>query len=239
MSALSRTQLTRGAGLLYLILIISGVLSILVIPSQLILGKNAAQTIANIQEHKFLYQTGIVLGIVLYLSYLFLVLFLFQLLKTVDLLAASLMMILVLVSIPIALMGVKAKLDVLSYLKDAPHLALMSEAYIQAQVMQSLLSFNNALIVAQVFWGLWLFPLGWLVFHSRFLPKFLGIMLMIGCFYYMMDTVARIALPWYIDGIVDNILSICALIGEFGLCFWMLILGDRPYLFRKKTIANA
>ncbi len=229
----SRTHQARLAGLIYLLLIVFGVLSILYIPSQLIDWQDAAQTVANIQERKLLFQLGIIFGVLCYLSYLFLVLALYRLLKPVDAIQAGLMLVLVLVSVPIALISVMAKIDVLSLLQEADYLQALEPAQIQAQVMLSLDTFNNGIIVAQFFWGFWLLPFGYLVYKSGFLPKLLGIMLMIGCFYYVMDSLAQIAFPAYRSGIIASVLSICAMIGEFGICLWLLVVGDRPGLRRK------
>lgn len=231
----SRNKTSRLAGLIYLFLIIFGVLGIAYIPSQLIDWNNASKTVSNIIENKSLFQLGIILGIFCYLSYLFLVLVLFKLLKSVNKTHAWLMLILVLVSIPIALVSVVAKMDILSLLKEADYLSTVDSNFINTKVMLLLDTFNNGIIVAQVFWGLWLFPFGYLVYKSNFLPKFLGIMLMIGCFYYFMDSMAQIAFPSYLDSIINTTLSVCAMIGEFGICLWLLILGDKASIITKKS----
>lgn len=230
----SRNKTSRLAGFIYLLLIIFGIIGIAYIPSQLIDWNDASKTVSNISENMSLFQLGIIFNIFCYLCYLFLVLVLFQLLKKVNKTQAWLMLILVLVSIPISLVSVMAKIDVLSLLKEADYLGAINTNLLNAKIMLSLDSYNNGIIVSQVFWGLWLFPFGYLVYKSNFLPKFLGIMLMIGCLYYFMDSMAQIAFPSYRDGVIDNILSICAMIGEFGICLWLLILGDKAKIINTK-----
>jgi len=230
----SRNKISRLAGFIYLLLIIFGVLSILYIPSQLIDWNDTSKTVNNISENKSLFQLGIILGLFCYLSYLFLALVLFKLLKSVNKTQAWLMLILVLVSIPIAFISVKAKIDIVSLLQETNYIKSIDANLINAKVMLLLESFNNGIILAQVFWGLWLLPFGYLVYKSNFLPKFLGIMLIIGCFYYFIDSMAQIAFPSYRGQIIDTVLSICAMIGEFGICLWLLILGDKPSLITKK-----
>lgn len=231
----SRRKLARLAGFIYLLLIIFGVLGIAYIPSELIDWNNASKTLSNISDNTALFQLGIILSIFCYLSYLFLVIVLFQLLKSVNKNLAWLMLILVLVSVPIALVSVISNIDVLSLLKETEYLSILDPNLLKAKVMLSLDSYNNGIIVAQVFWGLWLFPFGYLVYKSNFLPKFLGIMLMVGCFYYFMDSMAQIAFPSYLDGIINSILSYCAMIGEFGICLWLLILGDKARIITQKS----
>ena len=232
----SRTNTARLAGLIYLILILSGIFSILYVPSQLINGENPAQTVENIQNNLSLFQLGILSGILCYVSYLFLVLVLYLLLEHIDRRQATLMMILVLVSVPLSLISVKAKIDLLSLLKNEYVVGTFTADQIQAQMMGLLDSFYNGITVAQFFWGFWLFPFGYLVYKSGFLPKFLGVMLMIGCFYYVLDSVAAIAIPAFRGSIIENILSMCAMIGEFGICLWMLVIGDRPSILPKKKV---
>jgi len=77
-------------------------------------------------------------------------------------------------------------------------------------------------MVSNIFWGAWLFPFGYLVFKSNFLPKFLGVFLMVGCFGYLAEFIARflfsfIETPWYV--------SMPSSIGEFGICLYLLIFG--------------
>jgi hypothetical protein len=74
--------------------------------------------------------------------------------------------------------------------------------------------------IAQVFWGLWLFPLGYLVFKSRFLPRLLGALLMIGCVGYLIDVGIAVLLP---D--LDVTVSQFTFIGELLLPLWLVIKG--------------
>ena len=76
--------------------------------------------------------------------------------------------------------------------------------------------------MSNIFWGAWLFPFGYLVFKSNFLPKFLGVFLMVGCFGYLAEFIAIflfsfIETPWYV--------SMPSSIGEFGICLYLLIFG--------------
>ena len=96
------------------------------------------------------------------------------------------MVIFVLVSIPISFSNVLSKFDILTLLSGADYLKVLDEKQLEAQVMLSLTSYNNGSLI-NIFWGLWLFPFGYLVYKSYFLPKILGIILMAGCIGYIMD----------------------------------------------------
>jgi hypothetical protein len=80
--------------------------------------------------------------------------------------------------------------------------------------------------VAEIFWGLWLFPLGLLVYRSRFLPRFLGVWLAIGGFAYVILSLTGILLPQYQDKVFTY--SQPATLGELVFMLWLVIKGARP-----------
>lgn len=90
--------------------------------------------------------------------------------------------------------------------------------------MLLLKSYNNGIGIVQIFWGLWLFPFGYLVFKSNFLPKFLGILLMIGCFGYLLKFFGHSLFPNF--GI-PSFVTLPGSIGEIGICLWLLIMGAK------------
>src|SRR5688572_30299006 len=91
------------------------------------------------------------------------------------------------VSVPIALVSLVNRLDTLSLLADAYYATTYTPGHLQATATLSLDSYRNGVLVAKLFWGLWLLPFGYLVLRSGFLPKILGILLMLGCFGYTID----------------------------------------------------
>ncbi len=80
-------------------------------------------------------------------------------------------------------------------------------------------------MIAQLFYGAWLFPLGYLVFKSGFLPKILGIVLMVECFGWLMYPFQFFLFPSY--GVITYLSSALGFIGEFSLTLWLLIMGAK------------
>jgi hypothetical protein len=76
-----------------------------------------------------------------------------------------------------------------------------------------------------VFWGLWLLPFGYLVYKSGFLPKILGILLMAGCFGYLVNFLGGFLFPQYASIGIAKFVSLPATLGEIGTCLWLLIIG--------------
>jgi hypothetical protein len=74
---------------------------------------------------------------------------------------------------------------------------------------------------------LWLFPFGYLVFQSGFLPRTLGVFLMLGCLSYMIDLFGRLLFPGYAESTMQRFITKPAAIGEIGTCLWLLTVGTR------------
>ncbi len=213
------------AGLLYFLIAITGIFSLMYVPSQLIVWDNPAETIENIKSSEFLFRLEILSELLCYLFFVLLPLVLYQLFKNTNQNVAIVMAVLAIVSVPISMVSVIHKFDVLSLLGEAGYLDVYDPNQIQAQVMLSFKSYYRGILVAQIFWGLWLFPFGYLVFKSGFLPKLLGLFLMVGSCGYFIDFVARVLCPNYGELWVSDYITIPASIGELGTCLWLLIMG--------------
>ncbi len=212
----------RLAGIIYLILIASGVLNYMVIPKQYLVWDDPIATVENIRQAELLFRWGIMAGIITFLSYLVLPLALYRLLKHIDKMQAQLMVIFAVVSVPISLTNLLHKFDILTLLGGSSYLAGLDPSELQFQVMFHLDAFYNGVSLVQIFWGLWLFPFGWLVYRSGFLPRLLGILLMAGCFSHIIAFVGPFFFENYNSGLLATLVGLPATIGEFGICLWLL-----------------
>jgi hypothetical protein len=102
----------------------------------------------------------------------------------------------------------------------------LGEEYQLSQLMLYLQLQVKGYRVAQIFFGIWLFPLGYLVYHSRLIPKVIGVLLMIGCGVYLLDFIIYFLLP-EISRAVTSWLTLPADLGEFSLCLYLLFQGVR------------
>ena len=84
---------------------------------------------------------------------------------------------------------------------------------------------TNSAEEPEIFMGLWLLPFGYLVFKSDFLPKVFGILLIAGCFGYLIDFIGGAVLTNYADTSISNYVTLPATVGEIGICLWLLIIG--------------
>src|SRR5688572_22522717 len=196
--------LARTCGGIYLVLIITGIFSLVYMPSTLIDWDSPSTTISNIKNSELFFRAGILSGLVCFSCYIALPLCLYHLFKDTDKNAAIWMLALSIPSVPITFSSYVKLADVLSLINNARYADLLTPSALEAQVMYLLTSHNNASMIAGTFWGLWLFPFGYLVIKSAGLPRLLGICLILGGAGYMIDTVGKLifgleALPLYIS----------------------------------------
>lgn len=217
----------RQAGLIYLVVVLAGIFSLAYAPSQLIVLDDAARTVRNLTEHETLYRASIVGAFVCYLAFLALPFALHRLLAPAGAAMAAAMVVLAVVSVPISMAALLHKLDVLTLLGDRPWVAGLSAEQVQVQVMASLASHGNGMLVAEIFWGAWLFPFGWLVYRSGRLPKVLGVFLMLGAAGYLTSVFGTVLVPGFRATTVAEIASYPASIGEIGICLWLVVFGAR------------
>ena len=186
----SAKKTARIAGALYLLSAVAAGAPLMYIPSTLIVSENAAATANNILASEMLFRAGIVSELVGAIVFIFLVGALYRLLNGVDKTNAWLMVSLVLLSVPITFLNVLNEIAALTLLHSANFVSVFDKRQVDALVMTFLDLHGSGVLLAQIFWGLWLFPLGVLVFRSGFLPRILGVLLIIACFGY-------VALPSY------------------------------------------
>jgi Domain of unknown function (DUF4386) len=218
----------RVAGLLYLSLM-TAPLRLIYIPSVLFVQGNATATANNIVTHELLFRLGIVSDLFTGTMAIFLTLALYRLLKGVDQSLARLMVILgSLMVTPIYFINTLNDVAALLLARGADFLSVFDKPQRDALAMLFLRLHHAGIVANELFWGLWLFPFGLLVFRSRFLPRILGVWLMINCFAYLAVSFAGLLFPQY-EGMVFNS-TFPAMLGELAIMLWLLIMGAKEQL---------
>jgi hypothetical protein len=137
------------------------------------------------------------------------------------------MVALVLVAVPIAMLSTSNELAALALLQGND----------PAQAMLFLGLFKDGALIAEIFFGLWLFPLGWLFFKSGFMPKTLGILLMVGCFGYLADSFAGLVMPDWRPLTEQGVML--PAVAELATVFWLLVFGVKRPAKEKLTAVAA
>ena len=213
-----RNRTARRAGLLYLLMMPLGVFGIVYVPTVLRVRGDASQTAERIAASEWLFRSGIVSHLLSQVVFVFLVLALFQLLQAVNERHARLMVILALLGVPAAMLSELGHLAALSLL-DAPAGGPFTPAQLHAQAMTFLDLRTQGVLIAQIFWGLWLLPLGVLVYRSGFIPRAIGVLLMIAGVGYFFDSMTQLLAPGF------PVVSLFTFVGELALASWLLIRG--------------
>lgn len=221
-------RLARSAGILYL----------LVLPtagpwyytSAAMLGGNAA-TLATLEAGRRTLEVVILLGAIGHTVQLLAAFLLFRLLSPFGRIAASLTLILLAVSVPLAFAAIARETDLLALLDRAQELSALGAAQLQTQVTLTADAYTNLAKTAAFFWGLWLFPLGWALWRSRYVPRIVAACVMLGGPLYVQAFVGPLVDPNYATSLVSNVIGFVSgipdLIGEIGVALWLTVVGAR------------
>ncbi len=216
----------RVAGWLYFVLTVLGVMNLIYIPGKLIVKGNAAATAHNILASESLFRFSIASSLASVVVFVFLVLALYRLFQDVDRPLGALMVILVLVQVPIGFVDGAVQLLVLLLLRGSEFLAVFGQPQREALAMLLLKLSTQMTIVSEIFWGLWLFPLGLLTYRSGFLPRFLGIWLLLNGVAYVVTSFVGMLFPLHLDFVSK--VTFPLLLGELAFMLWLVIRGARP-----------
>jgi Domain of unknown function (DUF4386) len=208
----------RLAGGLYLFLVPLGIISFVYVPSALFVRGDAAATSRNIVASEWLFRGGIVSHVLSQILVPLLALAMYRLLKHVNKEHAALMVVLALLCVPISFLAEVNSLAALRVLSSASDGAFTT-TQLQTQAMLFLDMRQTGVLLAQVFWGLWLLLVGSLVFRSGFLPRLLGVAVLIGGAGYLVDSGMHLMFPGRAT------ISQFTALGELMLPVWLLVKG--------------
>jgi Domain of unknown function (DUF4386) len=218
----------RFAGLLYVLTSIVGFFAMGYVPGKIIVHGDAAATANNIAAHETLFRLGIASQLVSQAGFIFVALALYDLFKGVNRRHASLMVVLIVVSIPIAFLNELNSFAALVLVRGADFLSVFEKPQRETMAMLLLNLHGRGFVICEMFWGLWLFPLALLIYKSRFLPRFLGVWLALAGFAWVILSLTGTLLPEYQDTVNSYLQP--AIIGEIVFMLWLLIKGAKPHV---------
>ena len=215
----------RVAGAVYLSMVFTAPFSLIYVPNKLIVRWDATATASNILAHETLFRLSILADLVSQVIFICLAIALYRLLRDVSRPWAGLMVGFVLVSASVCFLNVLNDIAALILFKGADFLSVFDKPQRDALGMLFLRLHSYGIFIAEMFWGLWLFPFGLLVFRSGFLPRFIGVWLMINCFGYVaLSVIALFFQPYY--NTAFKLLQ-PVLLGEMAIMLWLLIKGAK------------
>ncbi|MCX7747732.1 MAG: DUF4386 domain-containing protein [Clostridia bacterium] len=219
-------KLARITGFLYLLLAIIAPFSLMYVPSKLIVAGDATATANNILANNLLFRFGMVGETVIFLIEIVIVVLLYVLFKPVNKplsLAAAFSR-----SAMAVIQGVNIinSLFALELLTNTAYSTAFGTNQLNTLVSLFIKGHTYGVYIWQIFFGFHLIVLGYLAFKSGFLPKTLGILLMIGSLGYLTDSYGNILLPAnVVMATIASILLVFSTIGELSFTLWLLIKG--------------
>ncbi|MCE1253570.1 MAG: DUF4386 domain-containing protein [Anaerolineae bacterium] len=220
-------KIARIAGFLYFLYMLATIFAD-ASRTKLIVFGDAITTANNILASEGFFRIGFVSDVLAGVFFLLAAWALYVLLKPVNKNIALLFLLLNLGGVAVQCINMLNLFSVVLLLSGADYLKAFQVNQLQSLAMFFLYLYKNGFMIAQFFYAAWLFPLGYLVLKSGYLPKFLGVILIIECFGWLMYPFQFFLFPTY--DLIFYISATLGFIGEFGLTLWLLIMGakDEP-----------
>jgi hypothetical protein len=213
----------RIAGLWYLVLAIGAGYSWMYITKTFV-PESATVTVQNILATQSQFIISIICSIIGQIGFIFLALALYRLFKNVNQSQARLMLTLVLISVSIMFVNIIFQTSALVFLNRTAYFTAFTPAQI-AELTTMFLHLNIiGVYIVDIFWGLWLLPLAYLTYQSKFFPKIIAIVLVISAIGYIVDSLSFI-INQEVHSTLRNYLSLPEALGEIVILLWLLIKG--------------
>jgi hypothetical protein len=229
-------RLARIAGGLYLLVgIVGGFAEGFVEPKMYVAG-NAAATAGNVVANAGLLRMGVVADLLDGTLFVFTALALYMLLKDVHKSAARAMLVFVALAAAITCVSAVFEFEGLRVATGGVNAATLGIGGSNALVLLLLDAQHYGLLVAQIFFGLWLAPLGYLAYKSGWFPKSLGIVLVVASVSYLVDMLAAFLIPG-LDKQIHVVTSIVPAIAEPWMVVYLLVVGVKAAKPAKRVLA--
>jgi Domain of unknown function (DUF4386) len=225
----SPKRLARIAGVLYLLVGIFGGFAEGFVEPKMYVAGNAATTAGNVVANSGLVRIGVVADLFQATVFVFLAMTLYLLLKHVHKSAASAMVVLVAIATSIMCLNDVFEFEGLRVATGAVNLAAFGTAGSNALVLLLLDTQHYGILIAQIFFGLWLVPLGYLAYNSAgWFPKWLGVLLIVGGACYIVDLLALFLVPDFGQKIHLFVVTPSA-IAEISMVLYLLVIGVKTH----------
>lgn len=221
----SPKRLARIGGVLYLLVGIFGGFAEGFVDPKMYVSGNAAATAGNVVANSGLVRMGVVAHLLDGTFFVFLAMTLYILLQHVHKSVARAMLVLVALATGIICLNAVFQFEGLRVATDGSYAAALGAAGSNAMVLLLLDTQHYGTLIAQVFFGLWLVPLGYLAYKSAgWFPKWLGIVLIVGGVCYLVDLLAAFLVPDFSQKI-HTFALIPSAIAEILMVLYLLVIG--------------
>jgi hypothetical protein len=222
----SPRRLARVAGLLYLINAIVAGFAYGFVATRMYAAGDAAATADNVLANPGLVRLGVIADLFQATEWVFLGMALYLLLQHVSPNAGRVMVVLVAIGAAIVCLNDVFEFVAVRVATDGSYLAAFGAAGSNALVLLLMDLQHYGFLIAQIFFGLWLMPLGYLVYRSGMFPRALGITLIVAGVCYLLDMLVLFLVPDF-GKQINALLVIPPTIGEMWMALYLLVKGVR------------
>ena len=234
----SPKRLARIAGALYLLNGIFSAFALLFVYANVYVPGDAATSARNLLANSGLVRMGVVADLVQATVWVFLALTLYRLLQHVNKSVASAMVVLVAIGAGIVMLNEIFGFEALRVATGAVNLASIGPAASNAMALLLLDAQHYGLLIAQIFFGLWLVPLGYLAYKSEWFPRALGVVLVLGAVCYIVDMLALFLVP-DVGKAMHGFVTIPSAIAEVSMVLYLLVIGVKTKKSDERILAAA
>jgi hypothetical protein len=212
----------RIAGILFLMMVVFGLAAEIFFRQKIFSSSDITMTANNILSNNFLYRAGILSDMLMSLSYLFTALVLYKLLSSVNKSMAATMVVFATAGSVLLLFNILIEIAPLYILSSNDYMSAFDISQKQSLAMLFYNLYQHGYMIGQIFFSLWVFPLGILIYKSGFIPKILGILFIVETIFGLMSVIVHFLLP---NATLESIMMIPMMIAEFSFMFYLLIRG--------------
>lgn len=220
----SRKSRARLAGVLYAVMGLPAAFTLVYIPSVFFVGGGAAATTARIAAQPLLYRMGVLGEFLGGVFALWMAMVLYELFGEVNRTQARLMVAFVIGMAMTTFATTLALAAPIVLTSGAPYLSAFEKSQLDALTLAAIGIRNQGINAAMMYWGLWLLPLGALVYKSRMLPRIIGVFVLMAGVAYIIDSLTFFFFPHY-GPMVFNLSTVPCGLGEVSFMLWMMIKG--------------
>ena len=213
----------RIAGGIYLLMVLTAPFSLIYVPSKLIVRGNALATADNILAHETMFRLSIFGDLIGHVIFICLAVALYRLLSNVNKTWAILMVSFVLVSAAVGFLNALNNIAAVILFRGGEFLDVIDKAQRDALGMLFVRLHSQGEFISEIFWGVWLFPFGLLVYRSGFLPRLLGVWLIVACFAWIALSITALFFPSHYGAAFTWLQP--AFFAEMAIMLWLLIRG--------------
>ncbi len=230
----SNKKLGRIAGIIFLILAVTGIFAEFFVRQKLYVPGDLTATYTNITENQWLFRLGFVSDLIMSTSFFFYVFIMYTVFKKVNKNLSVLMLLLTAISVAMFCQNALNQFAGLKLLTTDYYVGALNYEQLQSLSIFFLNIHTDGYFVNQIFYGLYMYPLGYMIFKTGLAPKIIGAFLMLGAIVDIIGFMVYFLYPNNQSVLLQNI-TIPADIGEISLCLWLVAMGLKGYDKLKTT----